>query len=144
MAVKQISIFVQNEKGALAEVLDVIGKNKIELRALSIADTKDFGILRIITDDEAKTQQALKENGYICNITDVVAVCVEDSPGSLAKQIEILTRANVEVEYLYAFATPAKQACVVMRVNDTTKAEITLSDAGIKLLTEADMKSMNI
>lgn len=142
MAVKQISVFVQNEKGALAEVLKEIAAGGIELRALSIADTNDFGILRIITDDEAKTENLLKTSGYICNITDVVAACVDDKPGALAKEIEVLSKADVEVEYLYAFVTTGNQACVVLRVNDTVKAEATLKAAGVKLLQEEDMKNM--
>lgn len=142
MAVKQISVFVQNEKGALAEVLKEIAAGGIELRALSIADTNDFGILRIITNDEAKTEKLLKESGYICNVTNVVAACVDDKPGALAKEMAVLTEAGVEVEYLYAFVTAGNEACVVLRVNDNDLAEKTLSNAGVKLLQENDIKNM--
>ncbi len=142
MAVKQISVFVQNEKGALAEVLNEIALGGIELRALSIADTNDFGILRIIADDEAKAESLLKQSGYICNITEVVAACVDDKPGALAKEMAVLSDAGVEVEYLYAFVTTGNEACVVLRVNDTALAEATLTKAGVKLLQEADIKNM--
>lgn len=142
MAVKQISVFVQNEKGALAEVLKEIAAGGIELRALSIADTNDFGILRIITNDEAKTEKLLKDSGYICNVTDVVAACVDDKPGALAKEMAVLTEAGVEVEYLYAFVTAGNEACVVLRVNDTKLAEDTLASAGVKLLQESDIVNM--
>lgn len=142
MAVKQISVFVQNEKGALAEVLKEIAAGGIELRALSIADTNDFGILRIITNDEAKTEKLLKDSGYICNVTNVVAACVDDKPGALAKEMAVLTEAGVEVEYLYAFVTAGNEACVVLRVNDTKLAEDTLASAGVKLMQEQDIAKM--
>lgn len=142
MAVKQISVFVQNEKGALAEVLNEIAAGGIELRALSIADTNDFGILRIIADDEAKAESLLRKSGYICNITEVVAACVDDKPGALAKEMAVLSGAGVEVEYLYAFVTTGNEACVVLRVNDTALAEATLTKAGVKLLQESDIKNM--
>ena len=100
------------------------------------------GTSSTVVVDNSKTEELLKTSGYICNVTDVVAACVDDKPGALAKEIAVLTEAGVEVEYLYAFVTTGKQACVVLRVNDTALAEATLTKAGVKLLQEADMKNM--
>ena len=143
MSVKQISIFVQNEKGALSSVLKTIGDESIEIRALSIADTIDFGILRIITDDEQKTEEVLKNAGYVCNVTEVVAACVEDKFGGLAKELELLNQNDIEIEYLYAFGTKSREkACVVLRVNDTAKTEKLLVENGIEILGEEEIKNL--
>lgn len=142
MAIKQISVFIQNEKGALSNMLNFLSENKVDIRALSIADTADFGILRIITDDNDKTESLLNGGGYICNSTDVVAAFIEDHAGGLASVIEILSKADIDVEYLYAFVTKeSKKACVVMRVADNSLAEKVLNGNGIKYLCNDDIKN---
>lgn len=142
MAVEQISVFVQNEKGALSHVLDVLGAANIEIRALSIADTSDFGILRMITDNNKKAQETLKKENYICTLTDVVAAAVDDRPGGLANHVNLLAAAGIDVEYLYAFVTRSdNEACVVFRVNDTENAQTVLEKAGIRLVSQEDIEN---
>lgn len=142
MAVEQISVFVQNEKGALSHVLDVLGAANIEIRALSIADTSDFGILRMITDNNKKAQETLKKENYICTLTDVVAAAVDDRPGGLANHVNLLAAAGIDVEYLYAFVTRSdNEACVVFRVNDTENAQKVLEKAGIRLVSQEDIEN---
>ncbi len=138
--VKQISVFVQNEKGALVEVLNALAEAHIEIRALSIADTKDFGILRIITANNDKASLALAEAGFISTVTDVIAVCTSDRPGGLAAEIKVLSDAGINLEYLYAFvAKSGEEAYVVLRVDDNAGAEAALSAAGVTLLSGDDI-----
>lgn len=141
--VKQISVFVQNEKGALVEVLNTLAAAHIEIRALSIADTKDFGILRMITDNNDKASLALAEAGFISTITEVIAVCTSDRPGGLAAEIKVLSDADINLEYLYAFvAKSGEEAYVVLRVDDNDGAEAALKAAGVTLLTGDDIAKM--
>ena len=138
--VKQISVFVQNEKGALVGVLDTLAAAHIEIRALSIADTKDFGILRMITDNNDKASLALAEAGFISTVTEVIAVCTSDRPGGLAAEIKVLSDAGINLEYLYAFvAKSGKEAYVVLRVDDNDGAEAALNAAGVTLLSNDDI-----
>lgn len=143
MAIRQISVFVDNKKGALADLLQHVAADGIDLRALAIADTADFGILRFITTDAEKAAQTLTAEGYICSLTDVVAAHIDDQPGGLAAELAVLASADIDVEYLYAFVTPLdNHACVVLRVNDNAAAEGALSAAGVTLLTEADVAAL--
>lgn len=143
MAIKQISVFVQNQKGALTNVLKIIAENKIEIRALSIADTSDFGILRFITEESEKATLALSENHFISSITEVVGAKVSDKPGGLAEVVELLAHNNIDVEYLYAFVTHSgHQACVVFRVNDNELAEKVLKSAGVELINKEDIAKL--
>jgi len=143
MAIRQVSVFVENKQGALADVLHTLSAAGIGLRALSIADTSDFGILRIITDDNTKAAFALSEHGYICSATEVVAACADDKPGGLAALLSTLSEAGVDVEYVYAFVAQQKQhAWVVLRVHDNGAAEQVLRNAGITLLSESDVASI--
>ena len=140
MAIRQVSVFVENRKGALADALRTLSDAGIGLRALSIADTRDFGILRIITDDNRKAAMALSEADYICSATEVVAAAADDKPGGLAALLTILSDAGIDVEYVYAFVAEAKKhACVVLRVNDNEAAGAVLKKAGISLITEEDI-----
>ena len=141
--VKQISVFVQNEKGALVQVLNALAEAHIEIRALSIADTKDFGILRMITDNNDKASLALAEAGFISTVTEVIAVCTSDRPGGLAAEIKVLSDAGINLEYLYAFvAKSGKEAYVVLRVDDNDGAEAALNAAGVTLLSGDDIAKM--
>ena len=102
---KQISIFIENVKGKLAAVTNLLAENNVDLRALSIADSTDYGILRIVADDAEKAKKVLDENSYLAKVTDVLAVKTEDKPGSLAKIITALASADISVEYAYAFTS---------------------------------------
>lgn len=132
MSVKQISVFIENKKGKLAEVTKYIASHEVNLRALSIADTQDFGILRIICENPDKANEVLKEGGYITTVTDVLATAISDEPGSLAAILEVLSEAGVVVEYTYAFLSADKGAYMILRVDDNQAAAAALAGAGIK------------
>ena len=140
MAIKQITVFVQNKKGTVVSVTDVLSKNDINLRALSIAETEDFGILRLIVNNEQKAEKVLKESGYLIKVIDVLGVKIGDEPGKLTSALDVLDKANINVEYLYAFmARTEKHAYVVLRVEEQEEAESALKNAGFKMITEADI-----
>lgn len=129
---KQISVFIENEKGKLAQVASLLAKRKINLHALSVADTTDYGILRLVTDRTEDALDALTEGGYLAKVTDVLAVKIEDKPGSLSKIISALSSGDVSVEYTYAFtSTNPGEAVMVFRVDDNEKAASVLKNAGI-------------
>lgn len=143
MAIKQLTVFVQNKKGTVVEVTDILSKNNVNLRALSIAETQDFGILRLIVNDEATAERVLRENGYIIKVIDVVGVKIGDEPGKLTAALDVLDKANINVEYLYAFmARTEKHAYVVLRVEDNSVAESLLTGAGFKMISEADINKL--
>ena len=139
MSVKQISIFIENKKGKLAEATRYIADHNINLRALSIAETQDFGILRIICEEPEKADEILKTGGYITTATDVLAAAISDEPGSLAAILEVLSEANVVVEYTYAFLSAKTGAYMIFRVDDNQSAAAALAGAGIKTANQSDL-----
>lgn len=140
MAIKQLTVYVENKKGAMVSVTDVLSKNNVNIRALSIAETQDFGILRLIVNDEETAMKALQEKDYLVKAINVVGVKIGDAPGKLTAALNVLDKANINVEYLYAFmARTEKHAYVVLRVEDNATAEAVLEDAGFHLITEADI-----
>ena len=143
MAIKQLSIFVENREGTLVTVTDAIAKAGVDIRAMSVADTNDFGIFRLIVTDVDKAKKALDEANAFVSITEVVGVAVQDEPGALAKVVKILADHNINIEYMYAFITVSKQfAYVVLRVAENDEAERILTENGIKLVTEEDMSQL--
>lgn len=143
MAIKQLTVFVQNKKGTVASVTDILSANNINLRALSIAETQDFGILRMIVNDEVEAERVLLENGYLIKAIDVVGVKIGDAPGKLSEALSVLDKSNINVEYLYAFMSRTeKHAYVVIRVEDNAVAETALTNAGFKMISEADIKKL--
>jgi len=132
MIIKQISIFIENKPGRLAEVTDIIAKNNINMHALTLADTSNYGILRIIVDDANKVEQILKENGLSVSINSVISVCVEDRPGGLSEILKILSAENIDIKYMYAFVSKSniESAYVVMRIEKDFKAVEVLKTAG--------------
>jgi len=143
MAIKQLTVFVQNRKGTIVAVTDVLAKNNINMRALSIAETEDFGILRLIVNDEKTAEKVLEEQGYLIKVVDVVGVKIGDEPGKLTEALNVLDKADINVEYLYAFmARTEKHAYVVLRVENNQAAESALTSAGFKLITEADINKL--
>ena len=142
MAIQQISVFVENKQGKLVETVKTLAENDINIRAMSIADTKDFGILRMITSDNAKTKEVLSSDSVV-NTTDVIAVKMADRPGALYKVIDILSKAGINIEYMYAFtASDALGAYVVFRVDDVPQAQKLMDDNGLKSLNDEDVQSM--
>ena len=140
MAIRQLTVFVENKQGALVSITDTLSENNINIRALSIAETQDFGILRLIVNDETTAKKILAEEGYLIRITDVVGVKIGDAPGKLSAALKVLDENNINMEYLYAFmARTEKHAYVVIRVEDNDTAEKVLEDAGFHLITQADI-----
>ena len=142
MAIQQISVFVENKQGKLVETGKTLAENDINIRAMSIADTKDFGILRMITSDNAKTKEVLSSDTVV-NTTAVIAVKMADRPGALYKVIDILSKAGINIEYMYAFtASDALGAYVVFRVDDVPQAQKLIDDNGLKSLNDEDVQTM--
>ncbi|MCK5812289.1 MAG: hypothetical protein KAG94_05285 [Clostridiales bacterium] len=140
MLVKQISVFLENKEGRIARVTKVLSEKQINIRALSIADTTEFGILRIIVDNPVKAQSTLKENGFTVTTTEVIAVAIEDQPGGLAHALDILHSNKISVEYLYAFISKAsKKANVILRVEDCEKAIDCLQSKDFTVLTASEV-----
>ena len=141
--VRQISVFMDNKPGQLSGVMEIIKESGINVRALSLADTKDFGILRIIVHDTEKAVDALKDAGYAVTVNEIVAITIPDSPGQLSRVLEILGKDNVNLEYLYAFTGASDRAVsFVLRVNDNDAAAASLTKGGIIQLTENDIAVM--
>ena len=142
MAIQQISVFVENKQGKLVETVKTLADNDINIRAMSIADTKDFGILRMITSDNAKTKEVLSADSVV-NTTEVIAVKMEDRPGALYKVIDILSKAGVNIEYMYAFtASDSLGAYVVFRVDDVAQAQSLMDENGLKSLNDEDIQDI--
>lgn len=140
MSLKQLTIFVQNKQGALVDITETLAKHEVNIRALSIADTQEFGILRLIVNDNDTALRTLSDEGYLLRTTDVVGVKIGDAPGKLSKALKVLDENEINVEYLYAFmARTEKHAYVVLRVADNNKAEAALENAGFHLITDADV-----
>ncbi|NLN64216.1 MAG: ACT domain-containing protein [Clostridiaceae bacterium] len=141
MLVKQISIFLENKHGRLAKVTRILGDNNINIRALSIADTTDFGILRLIVNQPEKAKEILDENGFAASINEVIAIEAEDQPGGLAKALDILDSKGVSIEYMYAFVgnTASKCAMVIIRVENPEKAIQVLNDEDILISSACDI-----
>ena len=143
MAIKQLTVFVQNKKGTVVEIARILSENNINLRALSIAETQEFGILRLIVNDESAAEKVLADAGYLIKVIDVVGVKIGDAPGKLAAALEVLDEANINVEYMYAFmARTEKHAYVVIRVEDNDIAEQVLTNAGFKMISDADINKL--
>ena len=143
MSLKQLTIFVENKKGALVNITKSLADNNVNMRALSIADTEDFGILRLIVDNNDAATKSLQDAGYLIKMTDVVGVKIGDEPGKLSKALEVLDEADINMEYLYAFmARTEKHAYVVLRVADNDAAEKALEAAGFHMITDADVDKL--
>lgn len=141
--VKQISLFLENKEGRLARVCRILGDAGINIRALSIADTANFGVLRLIVNQPDTAHRILRQNGFVTEITEVIAVEVPDQPGGLAGTLEILEKKNINVEYMYAFlGTTSQEALVILRVENIAGAVETLEAAKIKVLEGEEVYSL--
>ncbi len=135
MKVRQISVFLENRSGRLSSVLKEVGRAGVNIRALSLADTSDFGILRLIVDDVDKCVKALRDTGHTVSLTEVLAVEVPDRPGGLAGILEALSAAGLNVEYMYAFVSRAtEKALVVFRFEKVDAAIEALKKAGVSIV----------
>ncbi|MFC1827591.1 ACT domain-containing protein [Thermodesulfobacteriota bacterium] len=143
MKVDQIAVFLENKSGRLAAITKELSDNSINIRALSVADTADFGILRLIVDNTDKATRVLKEGGFTVGKTDVVAVEVADKPGGLARVLAVLHEAVLNVEYMYAFVEKsAENAVLIFRFDDPDMAITILQNAGIRILTGDEVRSI--
>ena len=143
MKVKQLSIFLENQSGRLAEVTNALGAQGINIRALSLADTSGFGILRLIVNDIAKAHGVLNSLGFTVRETDVIAVEMSDSPGGLSGILQALAEANINVEYMYAFVQKSKDnAVVIFRVESVDEAIKSLRGKGIRILPASEVYSI--
>lgn len=139
MAIQQISVFVENKQGKLVETIETLAAKGINIRASSIADTKDFGVFRMITNDIDKTREVLSESNVI-NVTRVIAAKMEDRPGALYRVVDILAKAGINIEYMYAFtASETFGAYVVFRVDDVDAAQEVLDKNGVPTLNDEDI-----
>ena len=143
MTIEQLSVFLENKPGKLFEALDTLSQAGIDLRALSLADTADFGILRVIVDKPDEALKAFQEAGYLVKSSDVIPLAVSDKPGGLAAMLRIMAEGGVDVEYTYAFVAHSRDsAYVILRVNDNDAAVKLLSDNGISPLTAEEIYGM--
>jgi len=143
MIVEQISVFLENKAGRLAEVTAILAESDINIRALSLADTSDFGVLRLIVNDNQKAVETLKNRGFTIGKTDVVAVEVEDRPGGLHKILQVLNASQVNVEYMYAFAPySGDKAVMIFRFDNINDAVKILTENGINVINGSDVYTM--
>ena len=143
MSLKQLTVFVENKQGALVDITEVLANHNVDLRALSIADTEEFGILRLIVNDNDTAVTPLQELDYLIKMTEVVGVKIGDAPGKLSAALRALDEHGINLEYLYAFlARTQKHAYVVLRVADNAAAEQVLTEAGFHMITDADVDKL--
>ena len=143
MVVKQLSVFIENKSGRLVQITEILGKNQIDIRAVSIADTTSFGILRLIVDDPGRAKMVLREAGFTVSITEVIAIAIEDKPGGLSKVIRVLGDSSVNVEYMYAFITRKKGlAYMIFRVADNKRAIEVLQENGIRPVCQDELADL--
>lgn len=141
MTIQQITVFIENESGALIAMAEELAKAGVDMYAMLIADANDYGILRMIVSDTEKALEVLKTNGHIARVTPVLGVDVMNSPGGLVAALAPLAKAGINVEYVYAFTAPVNnRACVVIRVDDNDKATAVLEAAGINPISESDFR----
>jgi hypothetical protein len=143
MKIQQVSIFLENKKGRLSDVCSVLGKSGVNIRALTVAESEDFGVLRIVVDKPEPTLKLLKENGFAAKLTPIVAVEVPDRPGGLAAVLKILTDNDINVEYMYGFVEKfGDNAMLVFRFDDPDKTVELLRKSGIKVLGNQDIAGL--
>ena len=143
MAIKQVSIFVENKEGRIKKAIDTLAKENINIRALSIADTTKYGILRLIVSDNEKAIEALEKDGFIVKENDVLIVAVPDEPNGLNSTLAVFDEKRINLEYLYAFvSSKTDEAIVVMRLENMEKAIEALNDSNVKILDEKDIKEL--
>lgn len=141
MSVNQVSIFLENKPGTLNKLTEVLAANTINIRALSLAETSEFGIVRMLVNDVFEATNVLKENNFVATLTPVLAYAIEDKAGDLNELLKQFSAANVNIEYMYAFAGKTR-AYMIFRVNDTKTAEALLNRKGLKSLTQEEISAV--
>ena len=140
MTIPQISVFLENKAGQLADITGILSQNQVNMRAINIAETTDYGVLRLIVDDAAKASSILLEKGFILTMTPVVGVAVPDTPGGLSRVLSVISSAEIDVEYMYSvFGQKDGQACMIFRVADSDALTKLLEANGIGTITGEDL-----
>lgn len=143
MKITQISVFLENKKGRLYDACSLLGANDINIRALTIAETESFGVLRIVVDKSEPAVKLLKDNGFACNLTDVVAIEVDDKPGGLAGVLKIFADNDINIEYMYGFMEKfSDRALLVFRFEDTAAVEQVLAKSNVKVVTREEVEGL--
>lgn len=144
MSVRQISVFLENKPGQLNQLTEILAENNIDMRALSLAETSEFGIVRLIVEDVYEATQVLKDAGFVSSLTKVVAVAIPDEAGGLNRILKVFTAMSINIEYMYAFlgGKETKQAYMIFRVDDYKTASAALRSAGLKLLDQDDISDL--
>lgn len=144
MSLKQISVFVENKTGKMQHLTEVLARHNVDMRALSLAETSDFGIVRIIVDDVYAASTILKDEGFIHSVTKVLGVAIPDEPGGLNKVLQVLTAADINVEYMYAFlgGKDVDHAYMIFRVEDRKAAVAALAAQGIRCVDHEELAQM--
>ena len=143
MTISQLSIFVENKQGTIAGLTESLAAAGISIRALSVADTQEFGILRLIVSDIDKAKAVLSDNNCVVSVTKVIGIEIPDTPGGLSKVLRVIADNGINVEYLYAFITVAgENAYVVLRVEDNENAARIMEENGIKLISQHDVEAL--
>ena len=141
MAIKQLSVFVENKKGSLHQITDLLAKEGVDLRSMCVADTHNFGIVRIITTEPDRAAEVLKAEGHAANVREITAFAVPDQPGGLAKVLSLIESNGIDIEYMYALITSeAGKAYTVMRTDDSERTDKLLTENGVELLVEENLK----
>lgn len=141
MSVNQVSVFLENKPGTLNKLTEVLASHNINIRALSLAETSEFGIVRMLVNDVFEATNVLKENNFVATLTPVLAYAIADKAGDLNNLLKKFTAANVNIEYMYAFAGK-ERAYMIFRVNETKKAEALLNRQGLKSLTQEEISAV--
>lgn len=143
MKIQQVSIFLENRKGRLYEVCALLGKNRVNIRALTVAESEDFGVLRAVVDKPEETVKLLKANGFAANLAPIVAVEVPDQPGGLATVLKVLNDNDINVEYMYGFVEKfGDNALLVFRFDDPDRSVEILQKSGVKVLGNKDIVAL--
>ena len=143
MTARQLSVFVENKPGRLAEITSVLAEENVDIRAVSVSDTTDFGILRLILSDPDRGCEVLRSHGCTVSLTPVIVIRINDQPGGLAGPMKLLYQNGISVEYMYAFLSKVQDsASVILRVSDCEKAVALLNENGIALISEEEIRNM--
>lgn len=144
MLIKQISVFMENRPGRLAEITNVLSENNIDMRAINIADTTDFGILRMIVNDPKRAEKVLRENNMTASTTDVIAVSIDDTVGAFSKVIMLLKKEDISIEYIYSFiGEKSAKAVIVVKSNNNERSVALLQQGGIAVLSPDDLNGLS-
>ncbi len=144
MLVKQISVFMENRPGRLAEITKILSDNGIDIRAINIADTTDFGILRMIVNDEVKAEKVLRDNQMTANISDVIAISISDSVGAFSRVIQLLKDKDISIDYIYSFiGEKSTRAVIVLKTSDLELSSEILTKNDVKVLSKEDVNNLD-